>query len=629
MSIKQMQLNEIRDLNCYNFQENTDVSIDSSPTFFSASVSDLLNELRNADSNVYDILLVSDTLQHARKQLLDYFDKKENDMFDYLSDSESYKLNVTEKTIAKECIRFFKNILRTENERVTGFSTLQSLRNVIQTKGAMHVMEPEGFLYEVIHLLKGCNCNGFQFADAAEDSYLQSYSSGHEIRLNQYVCSIQNYFDRYCKGTDLNLSYRHLLVKNKILDYFNACEKSWDDFQWQLEHLFTSKDMLLSIVKLSEAEIAGLEIAEKEKIPVQITPYYLSLFNPEGRDETDSAIRAQVLPSVSYCLSLIYNREHENDMDYMGEYYTSPVKGITRRYPQVVILKPFDSCPQICVYCQRNWEIKSISDVVINESQLDKGIQWIDNHREITEVLITGGDPLTLPNSKIEQIVKRLSAIDHIERIRIATRTIVTAPFRIDDGFVNILKNYHKPGIRDIVIMTHVEHSTELTGDVVVAVQKIRNCGISVYNQQVFTYYNSKKFESSFLRKNLKLCGIDPYYTFNTKGKNETADFRVPIARLMQEVKEEARLLPGLVRTDEPVFNIPLYGKSHLRSGLDREPIMILADGRRVYRFLTWEAKLKSSVDYLYTDVSIYEYLKRLYNDGEDINQYRTIWYYF
>ena len=212
---------------------------------------------------------------------------------------------------------------------------------------------------------------------------------------------------------------------------------------------------------------------------------------------------------------------------------------------------------------------------------------------------------------------------------RIGTRTLVTLPQRIDDGFLNLLKTYHRPGRRELAIMTHVEHPVEITPDTLEAVASINQCGITVYNQQVFTYYNSRKFETAFLRKCLKISGIDPYYTFNTKGKEETADFRVPIARLLQERKEEARLLPGIVRSDEPVFNVPRIGKSHLRAWQDHEPIMILPDGQRVYRFIPWESRLTASDDYLYTDVSIYDYLKRLHQDGEDVDQYRTIWYYF
>ena len=177
--------------------------------------------------------------------------------------------------------------------------------------------------------------------------------------------------------------------------------------------------------------------------------------------------------------------------------------------------------------------------------------------------------------------------------------------------------------------MIHIEDASEITPDVLDAVRKIKKAGINIYNQQVFTYFNSFKYQTCFLRKNLKLSGIDPYYSFNTKGKEETMDFRVPIARIEQERKEEARLLPGIVRTDESVFNVPKLGKSHLRSWQDHEVIMILKDGSRIYRFYPWESMLLLIEDYLYTDVPIYAYLKRLENDGEDVEKYASIWFYF
>ena len=127
----------------------------------------------------------------------------------------------------------------------------------------------------------------------------------------------------------------------------------------------------------------------------------------------------------------------------------------------------------------------------------------------------------------------------------------------------------------------------------------------------------------------MKISGIDPYYTFNTKGKEETIDFRVPVARIEQERREEARLQPGLVRKDEPVFNVPRLGKSQLQAWQDHEVMMILPDGRRVYRFYSWEVRLVTALDYLYTDVAIFDYLKRLADDGENVADYDTIWYYF
>jgi lysine 2,3-aminomutase len=168
-----------------------------------------------------------------------------------------------------------------------------------------------------------------------------------------------------------------------------------------------------------------------------------------------------------------------------------------------------------------------------------------------------------------------------------------------------------------------------MTPDSLECIRKIKNVGMNVYNQQVFTYYNSRRYETALLRRTLKLSGVDPYYTFSTKGKEETIDFRVPIARMEQEQLEEARLLPGLVRTDEPVFNVPRLGKVNLRAWQDHEIVNILPDGRRIYRFYSWEVRLVTALDYLHTDVSIYDYLQRLAEDGENVNDYDSIWYYF
>lgn len=587
-------------------------------------ITDLIEELQRADTIVFKILSQNISLQNAREKLEIYLNSKESDCFNPDSSFSTAKFNATEYSNAKECIRVFKNIIRVENENRTGFSALQLLRNAVQNRN-QNLISPS-FLSEIISLLHGINGNGLSFL---VNENQQDPFSGQESFLNSQAQLMNEKFSFFTKGTDSAMTSRQKMVKKRILKYYNAHESDWGDYHWHLSHIFRSKNAISSIIHLEMDEITGLQCAEKENIPVQITPYYLSLFNPDGRDKTDRALRAQVIPSAGYSKTVATNRAIGKNMDYMGESLTSPTPGITRRYPSIVILKVFDSCPQICVYCQRNWEIKNLEQAFSAQSRIDSAISWIKAHDEITEVLVTGGDPLTLDNKSLHNIIGRIAAIEHVERIRIGTRTPVTLPYRIDEGFLELLKSYHKPGYREIAVMTHVENPAELTPDALDAITKIRQCGIAVYNQQVFTYYNSKKFETAYLRKCLKISGIDPYYTFNTKGKEETSDFRVPIARLLQERKEEARLLPGVIRSDEPVFNVPRIGKSHLRAWQDHEPIMILADGRRVYRFIPWESRLTTSIDYLYTDVSIYDYLKRLYQEGEDVDQYRTVWYYF
>ena len=113
------------------------------------------------------------------------------------------------------------------------------------------------------------------------------------------------------------------------------------------------------------------------------------------------------------------------------------------------------------------------------------------------------------------------------------------------------------------------------------------------------------------------------------KGKSEVEDYAVPIARILQERKEEARLLPGVFRSDEPVFNVPFLGKNHLRAWQDHELIAIQPDGRRVYSFHPWEKNITKVKPFLYTDVPIRGYLEKLKARGDDLEDYKSIWYYY
>ena len=265
-----------------------------------------------------------------------------------------------------------------------------------------------------------------------------------------------------------------------------------------------------------------------------------------------------------------------------------------------------------------------------SEGQIEEAINWIREHPSICEVLITGGDPLSMDDEAIEKIMGKIANIPSVERIRIGTRTLVTLPMRITNDLVDILRRYRKAGKRQIAVVTHVQSPYEITPDMVAAVNRLRKKGIPVYNQLVFTFFVSRRFEAANLRHLLSLIGIDPYYTFNTMGKEETLEYRVPIARLLQEQKEEARLLPGLSRTDESVYNIPGFGKNYLKANNHRELISVLPNGSRLYEFHPWEKNIINiTKTYLHKDVPILDYLLRLDAIGENISEYETIWYYY
>lgn len=538
--------------------------------------------------------------------------------------------------LTRDAIRVFRNILSTRSERLAGYSLLEYLNQLINKPGVNDLKQPgPGFWAELEHLIEGTVGKAGVYPDKKPAFTKYEGTKAAKIRstdLSKMAQQVDKFIQRYPSGLDQQIIRRRCFNKSRILKYFNATELEWDKWQWQTRHIIRDAATLNDLVTLSDDERAAVDSAREYKIPFGITPYYLSLMDNTLNSPYDRAVRAQVIPSMHYVTRLKEQKMCEGtSMDFMMERDTSPIDGITRRYPKIVILKPILTCPQICVYCQRNWEIEDVFSphAVLSEEKLSHAIEWIRATPEINEVLITGGDPLLMSNKRIERLLSKLSRISHIERIRIGTRTPVTLPMRINESLVRTMNRYHIPGKREVMIVTHFEHTYEITPQSVGAVQKFKSYGMEVYNQLVYTFYNSRKFEATALRQKLRLAGVTPYYTFNTKGKEETEDFRVPIARLLQEQKEEARLFPGTIRTDNIVFNVPRLGKNYLNSSQHHDVISILPDGSRVYEFHPWEKKLSLVDTYVYTDVPIYDYLMRLKAFDENPAQYKTIWYYY
>jgi len=590
-----------------------------------------LNELWNANREFYEILKTSDSIDSARKRIYEYLASLENKIY-----FEEIDLHPLEIINMKSCIKVFKNIMAPKNEKLSKFSALETLWNL--ANGNIDELETNisiGFLEEFKHLLKGIIGNSGIYNSKEVPEFLKLKGREAAIERSKELDRIYEYANRFMKkypsGLLEEVKSKREENKRRILDYFGGNEEDWENWKWHLKNIVKDRQTLENLIELTEEEKRAIELAVENSIPFGITPYYISLMDKDPSRKYDHAVRAQVIPPLDYVEKVIEGRENNKNMDFMGENDTSPISLVTRRYPMIAILKPYNTCAQICVYCQRNWQIKNVlaEDAIAPKSAIENAVEWFKNHESMKEVLITGGDPVVLNDDFLDKLLSEFSGINHIERIRIGTRMPVVLPQRITDDFADMLENHHEPGKREVAISTHVEHVYEVTDDLKDAVQKIRKRGICVYNQQVFTVENSRKFETSALRVALRLIGVAPYYTFNTKGKEETAKYRVPIARLMQENKEESRLLPGYNRTDSPVFNVPKLGKNNLISWQDHELISILPDGSRVYEFHPWEKNMTLTNTYIYKDVPIYDYLMELKRRGEDINEYNTIWYYF
>jgi lysine 2,3-aminomutase len=588
-----------------------------------------------ADREIFTILNESDSLEAARQKIIGFLEALD---WSYRHDYE--RIHPWDYILLKEAVRCMKNIISPRNENLSGSSALKLLWTAAR-EGDAEVSDD--FISEFTHLFKAIKGHSDVYPSILMDDFDSPDFDMYQGRdaalkrsefLDEMGHRMDQYIARYPHGLDPKIIKKRSANKTRILDYFDASEGDWNDWKWQFKNVYkngTGLEPIKKIIQLKPDEEEAIKLAVEHDVPFGITPHYLSLMDPKPTDY-DFAIRRQVIPSLNYVESMIKHKDdRKSAFDFMREHDTSPVDLVTRRYTKVAIIKPYDSCPQICVYCQRNWEITAplMDAAMATKEQLDSALDWYSDHEHMMDILVTGGDPLVMNNNMIDKILSRLSEMKHIKHIRIATRIPITVPQRITDELCEILGNYYDIGNQIICMVTHFSHPYEITPETTQAIGRVRKKGLNVYNQQVFTFGNSRRFETVALRIAMKLIGVDPYYTFNMKGKSEMEDYAVPVARLLQERKEEARLLPGVFRTDEPVFNVPFLGKNHLRAWQHHELVSITPDGRRQYSFHPWEKNIDKVKPYLYTDVTIGSYLRKLEERGEDIEEYKSIWYYY
>lgn len=612
-------------------------AVDSVKPRFEVDIDAYVKRLWEANPDIYQLLSDAAALEEARDRLYTYLERAERKIFQVDND-----LHILEKSTVREAIRVFKSIIGPVNEYRTGVSALNFLFKL--SKGLVEEVKQEisaGFLLEFINLFRGVDGRSNIYFESKQakkgiPDFLQmegrKASEARTEILNELSSNMKKYLRKYPSGMEEEVVTWRKANQKRIMKYFNATEKDWDDYQWHLKHVIKDAQPLFDLIELTEEQRQAITLAAKNKVPFGITPYYLSLMDNKLNIGYDHAIRAQVIPPLDYVEKMVENRENRGlQFDFMGEHDTSPVDLVTRRYPGIAILKPYNTCAQICVYCQRNWEIDQVLDpkALAKREQIHSALEWMDENPAVGDVLITGGDPLVMRDDILKGILEEVTAKKHVYRIRIGSRTPVVLPQRLTQKTIDMLASFQEFGKRQISIITHFEHSYEITPEAMEAIKRIRKAGMMVYNQEVFTVENSRRFESVKLRLDLKSIGIDPYYTFNMKGKEETRKYMVPIARILQERKEEARLLPGLDRTDEPVFNVPKLGKNQLMAWQDHRLVMILPNGARVYEFHPWEKNIQPIPPYNYVDVPIYDYLEELAARGENIRDYRNIWFYY
>jgi len=303
-------------------------------------------------------------------------------------------------------------------------------------------------------------------------------------------------------------------------------QSEWDDWKWQVRNRVTTVDQLKQVVNLTPEEERGVHESLKI-LRMAITPYFAMLMDP---DDPECPVRRQAVPTA---------REidfKDSDMeDPLFEDIDSPVPGITHRYPDRVLFLITDMCGNYCRHCTRR-RLAGQTDRARDKKEIDAAIRYIKEHEEIRDVLLSGGDALLVSDSMLEDIVRRLRAIDHVDIVRIGSRAPCTLPQRITPALCKMLAKYHP-----IWLNTHFNHPKEITPTSKRAVEMLADAGIPVGNQTVLMKgINDCPTIMKKLVHELVKIRCRPYYYYQCDISRGLEHFRTAVAKGI-EIQEALR----------------------------------------------------------------------------------------
>ncbi len=320
--------------------------------------------------------------------------------------------------------------------------------------------------------------------------------------------------------------------------WHNVSETDWNDWRWQLKHRLTTVEQLEKFLPtLTPEESAGARLAN-HKLALGITPYFFNLIDPA---DEHCPIRRQVVPRIEETRTAAWEMS-----DPCGEDSHSPVPGVVHRYPDRVLFLVTDRCASYCRYCTRSRLVSNASGYDFHP-EYDQQIAYIEQHPEIRDVLLSGGDPLLLSDEKLENLLGRLRAIPHVEFLRIGSRIPIFLPQRITPGLCAVLKKFHP-----LFISVHTNHPLELTTEVRAALGRLADAGIPLGNQSVLLKHVNDRVEvMKPLLQKLLMCRVKPYYLYQ-------CDLIAGSAHLRSSVREGLELMEKL-RGHTTGYAVPTY----------------------------------------------------------------------
>ncbi len=299
--------------------------------------------------------------------------------------------------------------------------------------------------------------------------------------------------------------------------FSDVSDDQWNDWHWQVRNRISSVDELKKYLPLDDDAIAGVEEALKH-FRMAITPYYLSLIDP---DDPYDPVRLQAVPSYMEGV-----HKEEDLLDPLEEDADSPVPGLTHRYPDRVLFLITDMCSMYCRHCTRR-RMAGQKDGARSLSDIDACIDYIRSKPMIRDIVLSGGDALLMDEDRLEYIISELREIDHVEIIRLGTRTPVVMPQRITQKLCDMLKKY-----QPIWLNTHFNHPQELTAESRRACELLADSGIPVGNQSVLLRgVNDCVHVQRKLVNGLVYIRVRPYYIYQCDLSLGISHFRTPVSK--------------------------------------------------------------------------------------------------
>jgi lysine 2,3-aminomutase len=305
----------------------------------------------------------------------------------------------------------------------------------------------------------------------------------------------------------------------------NATKQDWNDWRWQLRNRIHDVASLEKMLLLSDEERRAFDSSGTASLPLAITPYYMSLVDPVNPRQP---LRRTVVPSVWE-----HFRNFGEEDDPLHEDAMTPVPGLVHRYPDRVLFLVANACSTYCRYCTRSRIVGRRENNTSIDERWRQGIAYIASHPEIRDVLLSGGDPLTLSDEQLEWLLLSLRKIPHLEIIRIGTKVPAVLPMRITPALVKMLRRYHP-----LLMSIHMTHPDELTPETAQACERLADAGIPLGSQTVLLAGINDDVETmKRLCQGLLKIRVKPYYLYQCDPIPGSSHFRTPVSKGLEIIK--------------------------------------------------------------------------------------------